>query len=127
MHWIDMVGAVVAFRHSRRLVVTASMEHLDFHSPIRVGQIVQLKGCLHYVGRSSMQVGVEVYAENPLTGQKTHTSSAIVTYVALDDHGKPAPVPKLSLQTDDEKKRFQAGQERQRRRAQQARDSQKMA
>jgi acyl-CoA hydrolase len=116
MHWIDMVGAVVAFRHSRRPVVTASMEHIDFHSPIRVGQIVQLKGCLHYVGRSSMQVGVEVYAENPMTGQKTHTSSAIVTYVALDDHGKPTPAPKLLLETDDEKKRFQIGQERQRRR-----------
>ena len=127
MHWIDMVGAIVAFRHSRRPVVTASMEHLDFHSPIRVGHIVQLRGCLHYVGRSSMQIGVEVYAENPMTGHRTHTSSAIVTYVALDDLGKPTLVPKMILETNEERKRFQVGQELQRRRTQQARDSQKMA
>ena len=116
MHWIDMVGAIVAFRHSRCPVVTASMERLDFRFPIQIGQIVQLNGCLHYVGRTSMQVGVEIYAENPLTGKRIHTSSTVVTYVALNSRGKPTRVPELSLETDEEKERFEAGRERHRKR-----------
>ena len=116
MHWIDMVGAIVAFRHSRCPVVTASMERLDFRFPIQIGQIVQLNGCLHYVGRTSMQVGVEIYAENPLTGKRIHTSSTVVTYVALNSRGKPTRVPELLLETDEEKERFEAGRERHRKR-----------
>ncbi|HLB95160.1 MAG TPA: acyl-CoA thioesterase [Nitrospiria bacterium] len=121
MHWIDLVGAVVASRHSHRPVVTASMERLDFHSPIRVGYIVLLKGSLHYVGKTSMEVGVEVYSEDPRTGQRTHTSSAILTYVALDDNGKPTSVPKLLLETDEEKRCFKAAEERRLKRMQQKR------
>ena len=112
MHWIDMVGAVVAFRHSRRPVVTASMEHLDFHFPIRVGHIVKLVGSLKHVGRTSMQVGVEVYSEDPMKGEQTHTSSAIVTYVALNDGGKPVTVPALLPETAAEKEQFQAANDR---------------
>ena len=116
MHWIDLVGAIVASRHSRRPVVTASMERLDFHSPIRVGHIVHLRGSLNYVGRTSMEVGVEVHSEDPVTGQRTHTSSAVLTYVALDDQGGPTPVPKLLLETEEEKQRFRTAEERRQKR-----------
>ena len=112
MHWIDMIAAVVAFRHSKRPVVTASMERLDFHSPIKLGQIVILKAALNYAGRTSMEVGVEVYAENPMTGKRDHTSSARLTYVALDDRGRPTPVPSLRVVTEEEKRRFKEGEER---------------
>lgn len=107
MHWIDLVGAIVANRHSRRPIVTASMEGLDFHVPIRLGHLVILKARMHYAGKSSMEVGVEVYSENALTGERCHTSSAILTYVAVDISGKPVAVPKLILTTDDEKQRHQ--------------------
>ena len=107
MHWIDLVGAIVANRHCRKPIVTASMEGLDFHAPIRLGYIVILKGQMHYAGKSSMEVGVEVYSENGLTGERFHTSSAILTYVAVDTAGKPVAVPKLILTTDEEKKHHQ--------------------
>lgn len=112
MHWIDLIAAVVAYRHSKRPVVTAAMERLEFHSPIRLGQIAILKALINYVGRTSMEVGVEVYAEDPTSGQRRHTSSAILTYVALDVHGKPTPVPPLHLETDEEKRRYQEGEKR---------------
>jgi acyl-CoA hydrolase len=112
MHWIDLIAAVVAYRHSKRPVVTAAMERLEFHSPIRLGQIAILKAVVNYVGRTSMEVGVEVYAEDPTSGQRRHTSSAILTYVALDDHGKPIPVPPLRLETDEERRRYQEGEKR---------------
>lgn len=107
MHWIDLVGAITANRHSRRPIVTASMEGLDFHVPIRLGHLVILKARIHYAGKSSMEVGVEVYSENALTGERCHTSSAILTYVAVDTTGKPVAVPKLILTTDEEKQRCQ--------------------
>ncbi len=112
MHWIDMIAAVVAFRHSKRPVVTASMERLEFHSPIRLGQIAILKAALNHVGRTSMEVGVEVYAEDPMSGKRHHTSSAILTYVALDDFGKPTPVPPLLAEKVEEKRRYQEGEKR---------------
>ncbi len=112
MHWIDMIAAVVAYRHSKRPVVTASMERLEFHSPIQLGQIAILKAAMNYVGKTSMEVGVEVYAEDPMSGKRYHTSSAILTYVALDDHGKPTPVPPLRAETTEEKRRYQEGEKR---------------
>jgi acyl-CoA hydrolase len=112
MHWIDLIAAVVAYRHSRRPVVTASMERLEFMSPIRLGQIAILQAAVNYVGKTSMEVGVEVYAENPTSGQRYHTSSAILTYVALDDYGKPTPVPALRPESDEEKKRYREGEQR---------------
>ncbi len=116
MHWIDMIAAVVAYRHSKRPVVTASMERLEFLSPIRLGQIAILKAALNYVGKTSMEVGVEVYAEDPRTGKRHPTSSAILTYVALDDSGMPTPVPPLSAETKEEKRRYQQGEKRYRKR-----------
>ena len=112
MHWIDMIAAVVAVRHSKRPVVTASMERLEFHSPIRLGQIAILEAALNYVGHTSMEVGVEVYAEDPITGTRHHTSSALLTYVALDGMGKPTPVPPLRVETPEEKGRYTEAEKR---------------
>jgi acyl-CoA hydrolase len=112
MHWIDLVAAVTAHRHCRRPVVTVSMERLDFRAPIRLGHVVALKARLHYVGRTSMEVGVDVFAEDPQTGRQQQTSSALVTYVALDDRGRPTAVPTLILTTDEERARFEAARRR---------------
>ena len=122
MHWIDMIAAVVAYRHSKRPVVTASMERLEFHSPIRLGQVAILKAVLNYVGRTSMEVGVEVYAEDPMSGKRHHTSSAILTYVALDDAGRPVPVPPLRAVSADEERRYREAEKRYHDRKQRARE-----
>lgn len=116
MHWIDIVGAIVANRHCRKPLVTASMEGLDFHYPVRLGSLVVLKGRLHYAGKSSMEVGVEVYSENGLTGERVHTSSAILTYVAIDIKGQPVPVPKLILMDDEDRRYHEEALERRKRR-----------
>lgn len=116
MHWIDLVGAVVANRHSRRPIVTASMEGLDFHVPVRLGFLVILKARIHYAGTSSMEVGVEVYSENGLTGERVHTSSAILTYVAVDTTGRPTSIPKLILTDDAERRRHEEAVARRKRR-----------
>ena len=119
MHWIDLAGAVTANRHCRMPIVTASMERLDFLSPIHLGDIVVLKARLNFVGTSSMEVGVDVYAENPLSGERKHTSSPVLTYVALDLQGNPAPVPGLIVKTKEERQRFQAGEKRRKMRLEQ--------
>ena len=107
MNWIDLVGAMVAYRHSRRPVVTVAMERLEFIQPIRLGNIVILKARLNYVGTTSMEVGVEVFAEDPRSGTHQLSSHALLTYVALDDHGKPARVPSLKMRNEEEHRRFQ--------------------
>jgi len=104
MHWIDLLGATVANRHCRKPIVTASMEGLDFMAPIRLGHLVILKGRLQHVGHSSMEVGVEVFSEDGLSGERHHASSAILTYVAVDEAGCPIPVPELILSSDAEKR-----------------------
>jgi len=121
MHWIDLVGAVSANRHCRMPIVTASMERLDFLSPIRLGDIVVLKAKLNYVGTSSMEVGVDVFAENPLSGERKQTSSAVLTYVALDIHGNPAPVPGLVVKTMEERRLFRQGEKRKKMRLERSR------
>ena len=112
MQWVDLAGAIAANRHCRMPLVTASMERLDFLFPIRLGDIVVLKARLNFVGTSSIEVGVDVYAENPLSGDRKHTSSTILTYVALDVHGNPTSVPPLIVKTKEELQRFQAGEKR---------------
>lgn len=114
MGWIDICAAVAAQRHSRQLVVTASMDDLHFHAPIKVGWTVTLKARVVAAFRSSMEVGVTVHAENIQTGERTLTTSALLTFVALDKDGKKLPVPPLALETDEEK---QAAEEAQARRA----------
>lgn len=105
MRLIDLAGAVVAVRHVRHNVVTASVDRLDFHNPVFIGNLVTLKGSLNYIGRTSMEVGVRVESEDLMTGVVRHTASAYLTYVALDRNGKPVPVPPLLPETDEEIRR----------------------
>jgi acyl-CoA hydrolase len=101
MHWIDMAAAVVANRHSRRPVVTASFDEMAFLAPIEVGQLAVIHARITFVDRSSMEVRVEVDSEDLLTGERRHTSTAYVTFVALDPvTRRPTPVPALELDND---------------------------
>jgi uncharacterized protein (TIGR00369 family) len=105
MKLIDTAAGVVASRHARSNVVTASVDRLNFHSPVLVGDLLFLKASLNLAGKTSMEVGVRVEAENPVTGVVRHTSSAYLTYVALDGSGKPREVPALVVESADEKRR----------------------
>jgi uncharacterized protein (TIGR00369 family) len=105
MKLIDTAGGVVAGRHARANVVTASIDRLDFLHPVFIGDFVTLRASLNFVGRTSMEVGVRVEAENLLTGETRHTSTAYLTFVALDGNGRPMPLPALILETDDEQRR----------------------
>ena len=113
MKLVDDAGAIVATRHSRSIVVTVAVDSMTFLSPIYVGNLVTLTAALSYVGRTSMEVEVLVEAEDPLTGDKTHTNTAYVVYVALDDSGKPREVPPLMVETEEERQRTARGRERQ--------------
>jgi len=116
MHLIDIAGALAASRHSNCPVVTASVDYLDFRFPIRVGEWIVLKSSVNRVFHSSMEVGVKVFAENTMTGERRHTSTAYVTYVAVDMNQKPCPVTPLIVETEEEKRRFrEAGERRQHR------------
>ncbi len=112
MKFIDDAAAVVATRHARRITVTASIDRLDFHEPVHVGDLLVLKASLNYVGRTSMEVGVRVEAEDLRTGRVRHAASAYLTYVAMDESGRPAPVPPLLPVTGDEKRRYEAARAR---------------
>jgi acyl-CoA hydrolase len=116
MHWIDIAGAIAAHRHSRRYVVTAAVDHLDFQHPIRMGQLILLKAVVTRSFHSSMEVEVQVYREDVLTGERKQTSSAFLTYVALDLQGHPTQVPQLIPQTRQEQDRFVQALGRRRRR-----------
>ncbi len=107
MKLIDTAAAVVASRHARCNTVTASIDRLVFHHPVFVGDVLFLKACLNMVGKSSMEVGVRVEAENYLTGEVCHTASAYLTFVALDDKGRPKEVLGLITETETEKRRYQ--------------------
>lgn len=103
MEWIDICGAIAAQRHCRELVVTASIDDLHFHSPIRVGWIAQLRARVLAAFRTSMEVGVTVHAENPLTGERSLTTSAVMTFVALNKDGGRVMVPPLKLELEEER------------------------
>ena len=102
MHWIDLVGAMSAMRHARRVVVTAAIDDVVFHAPIPAGHMVLLDAVVTCVGRTSMEVRVEVRGENPVTGESSHTTTARLVFVALED-GNPVEVPAVVPETDDEK------------------------
>lgn len=108
MSWVDIAAAISAQRHSRRPVVTASIDGLQFVAPVYKGWVVNLRAAVNYVGRTSMEVGVRVDAENPTTGQTFHTASAYLTFVALDGSGAPMPVPQVKPESAEEKRRFDA-------------------
>ncbi len=105
MKLIDTTAGVVASRHSRSNAVTVSIDRLDFHHPVFVGDLLFVKGSLNLVGKTSMEIGVRVEAENIVTGEVRHTASAYLTFVALDERGRPKEVPPLILETDEEKRR----------------------
>ena len=109
---IDSAAGVVAIRHARCNTVTASIDRLDFHSPVFIGNLLTLKASVNIVGRSSMEIGVRVEAEDLVTGQIRHTASAYLTFVVLDENGRPKEVPSLILETEDEKRRNRESQAR---------------
>ena len=113
MKLVDEAGAIVAVRHSRCNVVTVAVDSMTFLSPIYVGNLVTFTASLSYVGRTSMEVEVLVEAEDPMTGEKTHTNSAYVVYVALDERSQPHEVPPLLAESDEERERMARGKERQ--------------
>jgi acyl-CoA hydrolase len=113
---MDKTAAIAAFRHSRSSVVTASIDRVDFREPIHLGDLVVMKASVNFVGRTSMEVGVRVEAEELLTGHRRHTNSCYMTFVAVDRKGRPVPVPALIPETPDEKRRFEAAKERRARR-----------
>lgn len=112
MSWIDIAAAIAAQRHSNKEVVTASMDQLSFIAPVKKGWVVNLKASVNYTSRTSMEVGVRVDAENPITSELFHTASAYMTFVALGSDGKPSPVPALELEGDTEKRRFSDAKKR---------------
>ena len=112
MSWIDISAAIAAQRHSNQIVVTASMDQLNFIAPIKKGWVVNLRASVNFASRTSMEVGIRVEAENPLTSELFHTASAYMTFVALDINGKPTEVPHLIPDTAVEKRRFEAGKKR---------------
>jgi acyl-CoA hydrolase len=109
---MDKTAAVAAFRHCRLNVVTASIDRVDFREPIHVGDLVVMKASVNYVGRTSMEVGVRVEAEELLTGRRRHTNSCYLTFVAVDRNGKPIEIPGLITETPDEIRRAGAAEQR---------------
>jgi acyl-CoA hydrolase len=106
MHLIDIVAATAAARHCRRPVVTASVDYLEFRNPIKIGYLIILKAALNRVFSTSMEIGVKVWSESLHTGDRRHTSSAYLTFVALDDHGKPVTAPPYTPVTPQEQRRW---------------------
>jgi acyl-CoA hydrolase len=113
---IDVVGSISAMRHCRTAVVTASMDRMDFLNPAYIGEILILRASVNFVGRTSMEVGVKVMAENPRTGEKRHTGSAYLTYVSIDQNGRPIPIAPIQPETDEEKRRYAEAEQRRRHR-----------
>ncbi len=109
MHLMDMCAAMSAYKHARTAVVTASLDRLDFLAPAKMGEIMILKSSVNYTGKSSMEVGVRIESENPKTGDIYHTSSAYLTFVSLNENGKPKRVDNINPENDNEIRRFNEG------------------
>jgi len=105
MKHIDTTAGVVAFRHCRSNAVTASIDSIEFHYPVFVGDLLTLKACINMAGKSSMEIGVRVETENLLTGEVKHTASAYLTFVALDKAGRPTPIPRLIFDAEEQEQR----------------------
>ena len=113
MHLVDLAGAIAAMKHCRHIVVTASIDHMDFIHPVKIGQWVKLRASVNRAFRTSMEVGVKVWVEDLIRGSQQHVSSAYLTFVALDAKGDRVPVPPIVPETPDEKRRYEeAGQRR---------------
>ena len=122
MHLVDLAGAIAASRHCRCVVVTASVDHMTFLHPVHIGELLTLKSSVNRVFRTSMEVGVKIFVENLREGVVRHTSSAYLTFVALDSKHNRIPIPPVIPETDEEKRRFEeAGVRREYRLAQKKR------
>ncbi|MBI3789367.1 MAG: acyl-CoA thioesterase [Gemmatimonadetes bacterium] len=113
---IDTTAAISAMRHARATCVTVSIDRVDFREPIHIGDLVIMKSAVNFAGRTSIEVGVRVEAEHLNTGERRHTNTAYVTFVAVDRNGRPIPVPEVVPETDEERRRFEAAQQRRQRR-----------
>jgi acyl-CoA hydrolase len=112
MQWIDVCAGVAAMRHAGGAVLTASIDRLDFLSPVQVGEIVVLQAMVNYVARTSMEVGCRVETEHMQTRNRRYVTKAYLTFVAIDERGRPRPIPPLTLETDDDLRRHTAAQSR---------------
>jgi uncharacterized protein (TIGR00369 family) len=113
MKMVDEAGAICAMRHAQRPAVTVAIDSMTFRQPVHVGHLLSCHASVTYVGRSSIEVEVLVHAENPITGESTHTNSAYLVYVALGEDGKPCPVPPLVVETDEERAAWERARARQ--------------
>jgi uncharacterized protein (TIGR00369 family) len=113
MKLVDEAGALAGMRHSQQRVVTVAVDQMAFHKSIRLGDLVTFTAEVSYVGRTSMETEVQVVAENPMTGARTHTNTAYLVYVAVNERGEPVPVPPLITETEEEGARMEAGKARQ--------------
>lgn len=109
---MDRVAAVSAIRHAQRACVTVSVDRVHFREPIHVGELVTMNASVNYAHRTSIEVGVRVESENILTGARRHTNSCYLTYVAIDENGRPVPVPPVRAETDEERARYRGAEER---------------
>ena len=109
---MDRVAAVSAIRHAQRACVTVSVDRVHFREPIHVGELVTMNASVNYAHRTSIEVGVRVESENVLTGARRHTNSCYLTYVAIDESGRPVPVPPVLAETDEERARYRGAEER---------------
>ena len=106
MRYMDEIAAIVAWRHAGINCVTASIDRMNFYAPVYVGNLLILKATVNYVGHTSMEIGVRIEAQDPSTKKTTHTGSCYLTYVAIDQKGRPSPIPPLIPTTKEEKVRF---------------------
>ena len=128
MHWIDLAGALAAHRHSMSPVVTASIDRLDFLVPVHVGDVVILKSSVNRAFNTSMEVGVTVWVESYVTGEKHHVGSAYLTFVAVDRQGRKKQIPSVAPETAEQKRRYEdAGRRREIRRTEAERKLQELS
>lgn len=119
MKLVDEAAALACMRHAQKKVVTVAIDSMTFRRPIRIGDLIILNAEVSYTGRTSMEAEVHVVAENPITGMRTHTNTAYLVYVALDDRGRPTQVPPLKAETKEEERRMEEAAARQKRRLEQ--------
>lgn len=113
MKLVDEAGAIACMRHAQKRVVTVAVDSLVFREPIKIGDLIILNAEVTYTGTSSLEAEVQVISENPVSGHRTHTNTAYLVYVALDDEGKPSEVPPLLTETPEEAARMEQARERQ--------------
>ncbi|MHC4408584.1 MAG: acyl-CoA thioesterase [Planctomycetota bacterium] len=116
MHFMDIAAAIAARRHARTTCVTAAVDEIDFHQPVPMGSVLILQASVNFAGRTSMEIGVRVETESTKSGLRNHCASAYFTFVALDEHGRPTPVPEVVPETETETRRHAEAVDRRKRR-----------